>query len=250
MTGCGFEHDDGAYVLGALGPEDRVAFERHLPGCASCATSVRELAGLPGLLARVQVASLDHEHQPMPVPDTLLPSLLHHARARRRRRTWLAAGLVAAVTVVGLSVGFALGRGDDGDTRNLGASDDRTTSQPAAPPTAAAEEFATVGAAPISGWVSITSVPWGTRLDLTCSYDAADGGSDGGSGEAYGHESAVSYTMEITRRDGSTEEVASWTAGSGRTVKLSAATSSLKADIARVVVRTSDGTPVLRMVTG
>lgn len=248
MTGCGFEHDDGVYVLGALSPEDRVAFEKHLPGCATCANSVREIAGLPGLLSRVPAARLDHDQRPMPVPvpDTLLPSLLHHVRARRRRRTWLAAGLVAAVTVVGVSLGFALGRGDDGATGDLGARGDRTTSQPSAPPTAAAEEFATVGAAPISGWVSITPVPWGTRLDLTCTYDATGDAT----GNAYGHQSAVGYTMVITRRDGSTEEVASWTAGSGRTVKLSAATSSLKADIARVVVRTSDGTPVLRMVTG
>ena len=33
MTTCQHEHEDGAYVLGALSPEDRVAFERHLPGC-------------------------------------------------------------------------------------------------------------------------------------------------------------------------------------------------------------------------
>ena len=34
---CEFAHDDAAYVLGALSPEDRLAFERHLPTCPECA---------------------------------------------------------------------------------------------------------------------------------------------------------------------------------------------------------------------
>ena len=49
---CEFAHHDGAYVLGSLSPADRSAFERHLAGCADCALGVRELAGLPGLLAQ------------------------------------------------------------------------------------------------------------------------------------------------------------------------------------------------------
>ncbi|WP_206064954.1 zf-HC2 domain-containing protein [Nocardioides sp. JQ2195] len=276
-TGCGFEHEDGAYVLGALSPEDRIAFEKHLPGCAACATSVRELAGLPGLLSRVPAPSLDADEQPMPVPDTLLPSLLRRVRARRRRQGWYAGGVAAAVTVIALSVGVAIGHhnGDgngDGHLAANGEETTRTTDQPSqqpstpqpsaptsAPPTAAAREFTTVGTAPISGWVSLTSVPWGTRLDLTCSYDAGPGyepGSGNGAGRAGNgsgqadHGSARGYTMEIVRRDGSTEEVASWTASSGRTVNLSAATSAPKADIARVVVRTSDGRPVMRLVSG
>src|ERR1700738_1996068 len=47
---CEFTFDDGAYVLGALSPAERAAFERHLPGCASCRESVADLAVLPGLL--------------------------------------------------------------------------------------------------------------------------------------------------------------------------------------------------------
>ncbi|WP_212754237.1 zf-HC2 domain-containing protein [Nakamurella aerolata] len=44
---------DGAYVLGALSAEDRRAFEMHMGACAACRRAVAELAGLPGLLARV-----------------------------------------------------------------------------------------------------------------------------------------------------------------------------------------------------
>ena len=102
MTTCGHDHEDGAYVLGALSPEDRVAFERHLPGCPECAQSVRELAGLPGLLARVPVEILDPEKLPMPVPETLLPALVRRVRRSQRRRTWIAGGLVAAAATIAI----------------------------------------------------------------------------------------------------------------------------------------------------
>ena len=45
---CG---SDAAYVLGALSPADRQAYERHLRDCQECQDSVQRLAGLPGLLA-------------------------------------------------------------------------------------------------------------------------------------------------------------------------------------------------------
>ena len=38
---CAFGYDDGAYVLGALSPADRKAFEDHLSTCADCQQSVR-----------------------------------------------------------------------------------------------------------------------------------------------------------------------------------------------------------------
>ncbi|MFF3290052.1 anti-sigma factor domain-containing protein [Streptomyces sp. NPDC003023] len=41
----------GAYVLHALSSEEQTAFERHLPGCPSCAQEVRELAATAGKLA-------------------------------------------------------------------------------------------------------------------------------------------------------------------------------------------------------
>ena len=115
MTTCGHDHEDGAYVLGALSPEDRVAFERHLPSCPECAQSVRELAGLPGLLARVPVEILDPDKLPMPVPDTLLPALVRRVRRSQRRRTWITGGLVAAAAAIAIGGGGRRhhGRRDD-----------------------------------------------------------------------------------------------------------------------------------------
>ena len=230
MTGCGHEHEDGAYVLGALSPEDRVAFERHLPGCAACAQSVRELAGLPGLLARVPVEILDPEQPPTPVPDTLLPALVRATRRSRRRRAWITGGLVAAAAAVAIgAVGVAtLGGGDDARPRAV----------PSAGPTTAAPVLMTpVGSEPVSGWLSLTQVGWGTRLDLECSY-AEDSG-------AYHDSAPPTYTMVVTTTGGSSEQVASWKGLPGKTMRLSGATAADRDDIANVEIRTAAGVTVL-----
>ncbi|MER6596669.1 zf-HC2 domain-containing protein, partial [Micromonospora purpureochromogenes] len=75
MTRCEFAHDDGAYVLGALAPADRAAYERHLAGCAACREAVAEIAVLPGLLGRLDPAALD-EFLPPPQEPNRVPALL------------------------------------------------------------------------------------------------------------------------------------------------------------------------------
>ena len=105
---CEFEYDDGAYVLGALSPADRQAFEAHLSGCDRCQRSVRELAGLPGLLARVDAGVLESPAADVPVPAGVLPTLLRDVRTERRRRTWLTAGAAAAAAVVVATATFTL----------------------------------------------------------------------------------------------------------------------------------------------
>ena len=66
-----FTHDAGPYVLGALPPEDRRAFEEHLAVCGHCRSEVQEFAGLPGLLSRL--------------PAGELPAVLQGSPSRRRR---------------------------------------------------------------------------------------------------------------------------------------------------------------------
>ena len=48
-----FRDWDAAYILGALNADDRRTFERHLGSCPACATAVTELAGIPGILAKI-----------------------------------------------------------------------------------------------------------------------------------------------------------------------------------------------------
>lgn len=224
---CPHEHDAGSYVLGALSPDDRVTYERHLSGCDECARAVRDVAGLPGLLARVPVEVVEPADLPLPVPDTLLPSLVRRARRSRRRRTWVTTGLVAAAAAVAIgAVGVATLDDDDPGPAPSAA---RTTAPP--------ELMEPIGDEPVSGWISLTQVGWGTRLDLTCKYSRTS--------SSYEESDEPTYAMYVTRTDGTTEQVASWKALPGKTMQLAAATAASAEDISSVVVRTSDGHTVL-----
>ncbi len=220
MTDRGHQYDDAAYVLGALSPEDRLDFERHLPGCDACAQSVRELAGLPGLLSRVPMGILDPEEVTPPVPDTLLPRLVRRTEQVRQRRRWVVAGLIAA------SVAAAVGIGAVGATT--------FTSHGSTVATAKAQQLTPVGAQPISGWVSLTPVSWGTRLDLTCTYATATNGYQ-----------PSAYSMFVTHADGTVEQVASWQALPGEATHVAGATAAPTTAITDVQVRDAAGKTVL-----
>ena len=72
---CPFTQDVSVYVLGSLSATERLEFERHLEECGRCTRSLRELAGLPGLLGRVDASVLERSPVDEPVPATLLPAL-------------------------------------------------------------------------------------------------------------------------------------------------------------------------------
>ncbi len=111
---CEFAHDDGAYVLGALSPTERSAYQAHLAGCDECTRAVQELAGLPGLLARVPADVLE-QPDPEPLPETMLPALVREVQRAQRRRTWTMVGTAAAAAVIvgGGSLAVGLNVGDD-----------------------------------------------------------------------------------------------------------------------------------------
>src|SRR5258705_1151616 len=56
---CEHLHDSAVYVLGALSPPEREAYERHLVDCADCRAEVAEFADLPGLLGRLDPATAE-----------------------------------------------------------------------------------------------------------------------------------------------------------------------------------------------
>lgn len=229
---CPFAHDDAAYVLGALSPVERLDFERHLGGCDDCTRAVRELAGLPGLLGRVEASVLEHPPVDEPVPDTLLPTLSREVRRARRRRTRAAAGLAAAVAAVIVPVVVSQVGGGDASQRDVpGAS--------SSPSGVVAETMDPVGDVPVRASLTLEQVTWGTRLGLTCTYDP----------DSVEHQlpPAVDYTLFVRTRDGRTEQVGSWRSVGGRTMQLSAATAASREDIASVEVRAPDGRVVLKL---
>lgn len=231
---CELAHLDGSYVLGALSPTERLDFERHLTRCADCSRSVRELAGIPGLLAQVDVADLEASTDPA-LPTSLLPSLMREVRGAQRRRSVAVAAVaatVAAVAVGAIAVAGGLGVGGE---PTAGPSPTAVASR--APGTPMVE----VGPTPVRAEVLVAGVAWGTRLDLTCSYAADEGD------EEYEASPSGEYALVVRTADGRTEQVATWRGLPGKTMRVSGATATSRADIRTVEMRTADGVVVLRL---
>ncbi|MGW6130898.1 anti-sigma factor family protein [Cellulomonas sp. NPDC055163] len=233
MTADPYREWDAAYVLGALAPDERREFEQHLAGCPACREAVGDLAGMPALLGMVPAdvampaapqsgsavdlrsagpgASGDADDEST---STLVPlaSLAHAAQRRtRRRRTLLAAaaaGLVAASGVVG-AVTAQLG--DDGRA-------------PAVVAEAAARTvtLTPVGQSGVSADLTLAPARWGTRLDWSCEYEAA--------------ELAVGvYELVLVDEAGERTVVATWTSTGSRVAAGLGASSAVPLDgISRV----------------
>ena len=230
---CDFAHHDGSYVLGALTPTERQEFELHLAQCSRCARSVQELAGLPGLLARVDRSVLDLPLVEDQVPHTPLSTLVREHRRTGRRRRLLAAGLsaAAAVTVAVASLGVS------GSLPGQSAAQPSSTSRVVA----GGRAMVPVGHAwvPARVHLGLQSRQWGTQLDVACAYTPRPG--------RYGTPRPAVYTLVVHTRDGRTEQVASWRSLPGSTMRLAASTATSRKDIASVEVHTADGRPVLRL---
>jgi hypothetical protein len=188
-----FTHDAGPYVLGALPPEDRRAFEEHLATCGQCRAEVQEFAGLPGLLSRLPAGELPAVLQGSPEPPppvSVLPALLAEAgveRKSRRRRT----------IIVGIAAALAVAAGSAGVT---GAIVNQPTAAVAQAP---AKQFIPAeNGLPASASAVITDVPGGTRIVMTCQYTGplSDEGSD----------APQTYNLRYVPKGGAPHWMGSW----------------------------------------
>jgi hypothetical protein len=222
---------DGAYVLGALSPDDRRRYEAHLAECSSCAQAVQDLAGLPGLLGR-----LDHDEalalRDLPDDDALrdgahapdrAAGVARRVRRRRSRVRLLTAGVLVAVLGVGSLAGWSIVR----------------AVQPAAQVVAATHELKPLAGSHLTADLTVTPVGWGTRLDWSCDYRAP-----AGEGEEEGY-APTSYSLVVTTDAGRTATVATWTSDAGEAKGLVAATAIPADTIASVDIRrTGTSTPL------
>jgi hypothetical protein len=215
-----FEHDDAAYVLGALGHDDRIAYEEHLQTCARCSAAVADLAVLPGLLARLPAlpAPAGEPEQP---PETVLPGLLARIRRDRlRRRTMGAAAGVAAAALLVTGTVVVTERSGSGP-------------EPSGVPVAMAE----VADVPVVADLRLQEVAWGTRITMTCRYDGPP------PSEPYGP--AVTYQLVVVSADRSTQNVAQWRALPGKDATVAGSTDLAVDEITQLQLRTADGTVLL-----
>ena len=217
---------DAAYVLGALSPDDRRAFEAHLEQCAECRASVAELAGLPALLSRVPAPELNPDARAEPgsltgPPTGLLPSLARRVRRRRVTRRWVAGGIaVLAAAAVALAVVVPM-----------------RLDPPPAPTTALTLTQAAPG--PLTATVDLTTQRWGTALTMTCHYDS------GAAPTGYATTSGR-YALYVTDASGTATRVASWSAWPGATIHASGAVDLAVSQLRTVQVRdVSSGTVLL-----
>lgn len=230
MTTDEFTWYDAAYVLGALSPLERREFEDHLKVCEMCATSVAELAGLPGLMSRVSIDQLTAEAEP--VPDTFLPSLARAVRRERgRRRLAVGAAAVAAASLI--TVGAVWVTGPDSPARAPVASAGST------PSGTARRALTAVVPSPVTAGARLVDMAWGTRIDLTCAY-RADG--------RYPADGAA-YELVVIGIEGPAEQVGTWKSLPNRELTIVGATSRVRQDITAVEIRTLDGRAILRLAT-
>lgn len=214
---------DAAYVMGALDPPDRRAYEEHLPTCARCSAAVSELAGMPGLLAQVPAQQmLAPREPPEPLPDTLLPRLAGVIRAQqRRRRVWT--GVIAAAAAC-LVTGVVLTASPWSSTPTE--------------PEGVALAMQAVTSAPVTATVHLDSVAWGTRVNLECTYQETQ--SDKWSVRTY-------KLVVVPRGGGAAQQVAEWIALPGKTVTPAGSTSLTTAQIEDIRLLNSKGDTLLHV---
>ena len=214
---CMYPFDDGPYVLGALSPAERAEYERHLSVCSSCRESVAALAVLPGLLSRLDPASI--APQPITAPPTLLPRILalvsSRRRAQRLRRRWLAiaAGVVAVLLASAVGVGVKVA----GQVSPSGAPVLLTAMRPV---TNTVEMDARVG---------LTRDASGTWVSMHCRYDSRWGDN---------------WTLQLVvypRTPGPGEWLGSWSAESDQDWQMRKLTHLTPEQIGRIEIQRSDG---------
>lgn len=120
----------GAYVLGALEPDEAEAVRTHLATCPGCAAEHVRLAPLPGLLTLAAGAeAVAADPPPAALEERLLDAVAAEApeTARPRRRRWtrprrLIPALTAVAAVAAVLVVVAITRGGGGYDLTLKAS--------------------------------------------------------------------------------------------------------------------------------
>jgi hypothetical protein len=202
-----------AYVLGALPASERPTFESHLGECPDCRQTIADLAGIPGLLARV---SPDDLADPMPVPDTLVPGLLRAVRRSGQRRRAVMGSLVAAVVLAVAGTALVIERSND--------------DQDGPPMTS----MTAVVDSPVTASAALVAHAWGTEITMNCRYDDAS-------------EWSRPYDLVAVDDTGESYDIATWVVGPSKSASISGSVPIQPEHIDRLEIRLTSGTALLRL---
>ena len=211
---------DAAYVLGALSPQDRRAYEEHLKTCPDCSAEVAALTSVPDTLELLPddraLATITAT-----TPPNLLPGLVREMqRERRQKRFRLAvvmSGVAATAAVAGGVITGTLSRDvPPGDTVML----------------------AQTVASKLTADARLVDEPWGTTIEISCRYDEL----------ATPSERARGYELYVTDDTGKATLLASWTAAPGTTVKPATTTKLNRNQIKALDIRGAESGRILLAV--
>lgn len=222
---CDYAHDDGAYVLGALSPSERAAYEHHLSGCPSCRQAVAEVAVLPGLLGRLDPAGFEQISDPPSAGPrlTTLVSAAGQARRRgRRMRRFQTAGAALAAAGLAIVVGFGVGWVGAGGTPETAPGSQLTAMQPVA------------SQIPIHAEVGLRSAGAGTEVTMRCWWEPTN--PDG---------NPMSFELVAYDRDGAKQQVGSWAVSPGAEIVFTGATRFEQNQLERLELVRADGAAIL-----
>jgi anti-sigma-K factor RskA len=216
---CEHEHEDGAYVLGALSPAERVAYERHLATCSFCREAVRDISTLPDLLSRLdakEFAKLVDPTLSAPRPTN------RHTTGRRSKakalRVRVLSTTAAAVFVILAGLGVVLWTRD---------------SAPAAtPPGPAIAMTAVDGESPIAATIRLTSKTGGTQVEMVCSYSPTAAG-------------RYTFSLVAYGPDKEKEQLGSWTPAPGTEFPMKGMTHFAGGSLSRLELVQYDGKVLL-----
>jgi hypothetical protein len=209
---CEDGHDDAAYVLGALSPIERAAYERHLATCSFCREAVADLALVPDMLDRLDA----EEFAKLLDPSLSNLSRPAHAPSLKKVRA-------RPIRIVSSAVAFVLFLMIGGGLAYWGFTADQTSGPPPGP--AVAMTRVDPGS-PIAATIRITSTGAGSRVEMECTYSPT----------------AKPYTFHLVAYgpDEQTEQLGSWLAQPGKEFLLPAATHFTEGSLSRLELVRSD----------